>query len=59
VQKWNAVQQRMQAQQQQQQVVPQPVRTLPPEGWYPDADREHLLRWWNGRVWTDQTAPRL
>jgi hypothetical protein len=35
------------------------VRQLPPEGWYPDPDREHLLRWWDGHGWTDRTAPRV
>lgn len=41
---------------QRQAIAPVPV--LPPQGWYPDADREHLLRYWDGSSWTEQTAPR-
>jgi hypothetical protein len=37
----------------------EPVKHLPSEGWYPDPDREHLLRWWDGHDWTDRTAPRV
>lgn len=39
-------------------VGPQPL-TAPSAGWYPDADRAHLLRWWDGFNWTDRTAPRI
>ncbi len=28
-----------------------------PAGWYPDADNDRLLRYWDGREWTDHTAP--
>lgn len=41
------------------QPVASAAPALPPEGWYPDADREHLLRWWDGATWTDHTAPRV
>ncbi len=29
-----------------------------PAGWYPDADNDTLLRYWDGQTWTDHTAPR-
>lgn len=35
-----------------------PIVELPVEGWYPDPDRDHLLRWWDGSDWTERTAPR-
>jgi|1186.fasta_scaffold09972_4 hypothetical protein len=28
-----------------------------PEGWYPDAQDQTKLRYWNGTRWTDYTAP--
>lgn len=38
--------------------VPTPAAAvLPPEGWYPDPDRDHLLRWWDGDAWAEATAP--
>lgn len=27
-------------------------------GWYPDPEDPSQLRWWDGRQWTDQRAPR-
>lgn len=29
-----------------------------PPGWHPDAHDATLLRWWDGKAWTDQTRPR-
>jgi len=29
----------------------------PPQGWYPDPQHSELVRWWDGRQWTDQTQP--
>ncbi|MCU1508242.1 MAG: hypothetical protein QOI02_398 [Actinomycetota bacterium] len=26
---------------------------LAPSGWYPDPAGTPMLRWWNGRTWTD------
>jgi hypothetical protein len=28
-----------------------------PAGWYPDPDRPHSQRFWDGTAWTDQIAP--
>ncbi len=28
-----------------------------PAGWYPDADNDKLLRYWDGQNWTEHTAP--
>jgi Protein of unknown function (DUF2510) len=28
-------------------------------GWYPDPEREHTLRYWDGDAWTDDRAPDL
>jgi hypothetical protein len=30
----------------------------PVAGWYPDAARSDLLRYWDGQAWTEHTAPR-
>ena len=32
------------------------VVTQPPAGWYPDPGGAHVTRWWDGRMWTDDTA---
>jgi hypothetical protein len=29
---------------------------LPPPGWHPDPDDPQLLRWWDGKEWTDHTS---
>lgn len=42
-----------------QAALPAAPLAPPTEGWYPDPDREHLLRWWDGGSWTDRTAPRV
>lgn len=31
--------------------------TTPP-GWYPDHGNPHLVRWWDGRMWTEHVQPR-
>ncbi len=37
---------------------PAPVPTnLPPADWYADPKGEARLRYWDGAVWTDHTAP--
>ncbi|MFC8931102.1 DUF2510 domain-containing protein [Rhodococcus sp. NPDC057135] len=28
------------------------------QGWYPDAMDPRFVRWFDGRVWTDQVRPR-
>jgi Protein of unknown function (DUF2510) len=50
--KWAAIQQNL-----AQPIAAAPA--LPPQGWYADPDREHLLRSWDGADWTDRTAPRV
>jgi hypothetical protein len=44
---------------QRQALAAAPV-AAPAPGWYPAPDpREpHLLRWWDGEMWLDRTAPR-
>ena len=34
----------------------EPGRRLPPEGWYEDRN-EDVLRWWDGRQWTEEIRP--
>ena len=38
---------------------PEPAASppLPPAGWYPDPYIPHLLRYWSGQQWTENTAP--
>lgn len=36
---------------------PPPTPGLPAAGWYPDDRQPHTVRYWDGRAWTDQTAP--
>ncbi len=36
---------------------PQPAAT-PPANWYPDPGDPRMLRYWDGRQWTQHTAPR-
>lgn len=31
----------------------------PPAGWYPSPDAVGMLRWWDGRVWTDHARPTV
>ena len=38
-------------------VVPDPVLPFLPAGWYPDQIDPHLVRWFSGQGWTDQTSP--
>jgi uncharacterized protein YbjQ (UPF0145 family) len=30
---------------------------LPEAGWYPNYENQNELRYWDGKVWTDQTRP--
>ena len=48
--KWAAIQENA-----QRSIAP----ALPPQGRYPDPDRDHLLRWWDGTGWSGRTAPRI
>lgn len=34
-----------------------PPPPLVPAGWYPDPDRNKILRYWDGNAWTPHTAP--
>ena len=36
---------------------PPPPPPSVPAGWYPDADRSGIQRYWNGTAWTEHTAP--
>ena len=37
---------------------PPPPPPSVPAAWYPDADNDKLLRYWDGSTWTEHTAPR-
>jgi hypothetical protein len=38
--------------------APSPPPPGIPAGWFPDADNDKLLRYWDGQTWTEHTAPR-
>lgn len=38
---------------------PPPTPHLPAAGWYPDNRQPHTVRYWDGRAWTEQTAPAV
>jgi hypothetical protein len=50
----------------QQRPVQQPAAQLPrvsydasaPPGWYTDPRQSHLIRWWDGKTWTDHVTSR-
>lgn len=31
--------------------------SMPPPGWFPDPHNKQQWRWWDGRVWTEETRP--
>lgn len=39
-------------------VVPMSAPVAAPGSWYPDPEDPSQWRWWDGRQWTDQRAPR-
>jgi hypothetical protein len=43
--------------QQSRQENEMPEQGSPKPGWYRDTTQTGLLRWWNGRSWTDDTRP--
>jgi hypothetical protein len=45
----------------QRQALPATPVAAPAAGWYPAPDprEQHLLRWWDGEMWLDRTAPRV
>lgn len=38
---------------------PPPTPGLAAPGWYPDNHQPHTVRYWDGRAWTQQTAPAM
>lgn len=44
----------------QARALPAAPVAAPAAGWYPSPDPQeaHLLRWWDGEMWLDKTAPR-